>query len=100
MHSVLFVATNPNRSQDWDAWIGKIEAKLSPDGNEKRYAGSIVRLSENVWLINLAKSVEPLGWLTSFAQVHGVTYGLLPFDKEPTWLPSGFLPSNWKWKLS
>jgi hypothetical protein len=96
MHSVLFVATNPNRRTDWDDFVGRAEAKLTPDGNEKRYEGSFVRLAENVWLLDVTMSAEPLGWLTSQAQVKGIPYGLLVFDKEPYWLPSDFQPQQWK----
>ncbi len=96
MQSLLFVATIPTQSRDWADFLARAQAKLTPTEDEQRYAGSFVRLAENVWLLDVAKSAEPLGWLTSQAQVVGVPYGLLTFDNEPQWLPADFQPQEWK----
>jgi hypothetical protein len=96
MHSVLFVAFTAH-PDDWVAFQAKSKAKLEPTGDERRYAESCVRLADNVWLLDLSKSVEPLGWLTSMAQVSNVPYGLLPFAEKPEWLPNDCKP-NWTWR--
>jgi hypothetical protein len=41
-------------------------------------------------MLYLEKSTAPLGWLIGFAESHGYSYGILPFDREPSWLPTNF----------
>ena len=87
MHSMLFIATIPDHRHDWAEFVERSTMKLPP------YEG-VVRLAENVWLLNLQKSVAPLGWLVSTAEQMGVSYGLLPFEREPEWLPADFDPNT------
>ena len=85
MHSILFVATIPDRGHDWAEFVELATMKLS-------HCEGVVRLAENVWLLNLQKSVAPLGWLVATAEQKAVAYGALPFEHEPEWLPAGFDP--------
>jgi hypothetical protein len=85
MHSLLFVATMVSQSQDWTAFLTSVGEKL------RRQKG-FVRLAENVWLLDLTVSVQPLGALVHQAETYGIPYGLLPFDEAPQWLPASFDP--------
>ena len=87
MHSAMFIATIPSQKKDWVEFEERVTAKLS------RCEG-VVRLAENVWLLSLQKSVAPLGWLVASAEQMGVSYGLLPFEHEPEWLPANSNPST------
>ncbi len=87
MHSILFVATISGHKHDWAEFVEIATTKLSQ-------SEGVVRLAENVWLLNLQKSVAPLGWLVAVAEQKAVSYGLLPFEHEPEWLPAGFDPST------
>jgi hypothetical protein len=86
MNSVLFVAridpTAPAR-HDWADFSAQAAEKIKPDQGA-------IRLAENVWLLNLEKSVSALGWLISLAEDKSLSYGLLPFEKKPVWLPVDF----------
>ncbi len=85
MHSVLFVAQIAK--DRWSAFLdeAKVELMKSPD---------VSRLAENVWIVNLQKNPQPLGWLLSAAYVARVSYGILPFEHEPKWLPGDFDPKT------
>lgn len=87
MHSVLFVATIPAQHEVWVDFV-QYAAKQTAE-NE-----AAARLSENVWLLNLQKSVAPLGWLVAKAEQKGIAYGLLPFERAPEWLPAAFDPNT------
>lgn len=87
MHSILFVATIPAQPETW-AGFAEYAAKKTAE-NE-----AVARLSENVWLLNLQKSVAPLGWLVAKAEQAGIAYGLLPFERAPEWLPAAFDPNT------
>ncbi len=87
MHSVLFVATIPPQTTAWAEFVPLAEDKVP------RHEG-VAQLAENVWLLNLQKSVAPLGWLVALAEQMGVSYGLLPFERAPEWLPAGFCPET------
>ena len=87
MHSAMFIATIPPQAKDWDAFVERAATKLS-------HCEGVVRLAENAWLLNLQKSVAPLGWLVASAEQMGVPYGLLPFERGPEWLPADFDPST------
>jgi hypothetical protein len=90
MKSVLFVARidpeAPAR-HDWANFSQDLKEQITQDKNA-------LRLAENVWLLNLEKSLSPLGWLISLAEKNSISYGLLPFEKEPIWLPAGFYPGT------
>ena len=85
MHSALLVATIPPETQDWHEFVEYVGNKLLRDE-------SCVQLAENVWLLNVEKSLAPLGWLVAMAEQKGVSYGLLAFERAPAWLPAGFDP--------
>jgi hypothetical protein len=87
MHSVLFAAKIPAEIQDWQTFLGAAAPKL-------KQAKGVLRLAENVWLLNLQESVAPLGWLVSLADQRGLSYGILPFQDAPQWLPAGNDPST------
>jgi hypothetical protein len=87
MHSVLFAAKIPPERNDWSGFLGAAATKLKP-------AKGVVRLAENVWLLNLQESIAPLGWLVSLADRAGFAYGILPFQDAPEWLPAGTDPST------
>ena len=87
MHSALFVATIPPEREIWDEYAGFVLPKLYQ-------CEGVQRLSENVWLLDLQKSVASLGWLVSLAEQRAIGYGLLPFEHAPEWLPAGFDPNT------
>jgi hypothetical protein len=89
MHSALFVAHIPETPNegDWQEFARRAVQKVKPSKDA-------LRLSENVWLINVQASVAPLGWLVANAEQLKVSYGILPFEHEPQWLPGGFDPST------
>ena len=86
MHSVLFVATIPDRKTDWKNFVEEVVLKLQT-------SKGAIRLSENVWMVDLQQSVTDLGWLVSSAAKTGVSHGLLAFERAPEWLPVGFGPT-------
>ena len=87
MHSVLFVAHIPERpgQGDWDEFLRCATKRAKPNTG-------VLRLSENVWLIDVSSSFSPLAWLVADAERLKVSYGILPFEHEPRWLPAGFDP--------
>ena len=93
MHSMLFVASMPDESFMNTAaarplWTMFIEA-IGPHINRDV---EVLRLSENVWLVDIAKSIPALARMISTAEDQGIFYRLLPFEHEPQWLPVGSDP--------
>jgi hypothetical protein len=88
LHSALFVAAVPDNKQVWQNFIDAVDGKaaLRPQ--------AIVRLAENIWLLLVRETPAPLGWLVSYAELHKIRYGILPFEREPEWLPAGFDPKT------
>jgi hypothetical protein len=87
MQNALFVASFPSNRRTWGDFLAYLDAKM-------RDAKGVVRLAENVWLLDVKTSVAPLAWLTSLAEQRGLTYGILPFERAPEWLPGGFDPKT------
>ncbi len=82
MHSALFVATIPKPAiNDWRSFLMGIKSFLVPSEN-------VLRLAENVWLINVSASPSPLGFLISLAVQNSIDYGIIPFQQQPEWLPA------------
>ncbi len=89
MHSVIVVVKMPIGPQSeslWEDFAKRVKEKLE---NEK----GVVRLGENVWLLNLQLSVSALAVLAGHADQKKFPYGVLPFEREPQWLPDGFDPT-------
>ena len=88
MHSVLFVATITSQGSEWEGFIRKVEPKLAK-------CEGVERLAENIWLLDLQKSVASLAWLVTGAEDRGtVAYRILPFEHAPEWLPVGSDPKT------
>lgn len=87
MHSMLFVAVIPPERDDWAEFLAHADRHLVQ-------AEGVGRLAENVWLLSMRESVEPFGQLVYLAQRAGVSYGLLPFERAPEWLPADFDPNT------
>jgi hypothetical protein len=90
MHSALFVAFNARTkttSQNWAAFLAEVDNHVDP----KQGA---LRLSENVWLLNLQTSLTPLGHLLAAALNHTISHAMLPFERAPEWLPADFDPTS------
>ena len=89
MHSALFAAKVPDlpNRQDWGRFIEAVGAKIMP-------GEQTTRLAENVWVVNFSESPSALSWFVASAETHGISYGILPFDAEPRWLPAGFDPKT------
>lgn len=87
MHSALFVVQISENRGTWLSFLAKSKAALRPFPN-------VSRLAENVWLVNVQESPTPLGYLVCAADVLGVSYGILPFQDAPQWLPVDFDPST------
>lgn len=85
MHSALFHVPVPIVQKDWEVFLMDVDSKL-------KSAKGVLRLSENVWLLNTQESLDALGDLISLAKKYGFDYGLLPFERAPVWLPVGFDP--------
>ena len=87
MHSALFVATiqlpSSRGGQPWFFFSQEISSHVSPSEN-------VQRLAENVWLINVSVSPAPLGFLIAAAERNSISYGIIPFRRQPEWLPAGF----------
>lgn len=86
MHSALFIASIPE-DRRWGPFLSFVDAKIKNDPHVRR-------LAENVWLVCVKESVAGLGWLVSIAESQTVSYGLLPFDDAPQWLPAAFDPKT------
>lgn len=87
MHSVLFVAAPSANRAEWAQFQMQLDPRL-------RQAEGVAQLAENVWLLNLVQATAPLARLLAAAQQTGVSYGLLPFEREPQWLPADFDPKT------
>lgn len=85
MHSVLFVAQVSEYSKDWADFLRRAKVEL-------RTYPNVSRLAENVWLVNMQENPAPFGHLVSAADALGVSYGILPFEHAPQWLPADFDP--------
>lgn len=86
MHSIMFVATIPPERHDWQF------SELS-DKRLEQLEG-VARLAENVWLLDLTKTVQAFGRLVYTAEQEAISYALLPFEREPEWLPADFDPNT------
>lgn len=93
MHSALFVAAVPDADrgyqgrQEWMTYLHMLQSQVV-------IGQGVVRLAENVWLVNLRHDPGPLAALAFQARAQNIAYGILPFDDEPQWLPDGFDPST------
>ncbi len=83
MHSALFVAKFPDRHGVWDEFIKRIAERTSSKQG-------VQRLAETVWLVNVQSSMSGLAALVAHADTLAVSYGILPLEHEPRWLPAGF----------
>ena len=86
MHSALFVAQIGRDRRKWSDFLSGAKVGFMT------YPG-VLRLAENVWLVNFQESPVSLSRFVCAADVHGVLYGILPFEHAPEWLPVG-LDSN------
>jgi len=87
MHSALFVATIPQSDDEWEGFLRRFRSKTEA-------MTSFARLAENVWLVDLTKGPGALGYLISFAHEGHISYGILPFEHAPQWLPADFDPKS------
>jgi hypothetical protein len=71
----------------WNGFLAGAEPYLR-DGK------GTLRLSENVWLIDLNEGLGAFAGLVVAAREFGVGHAILPFDEEPQWLPGGSDPST------
>jgi hypothetical protein len=88
MHSAIFVVKMPGEfdRQSWPNFLGDIEPKLRNTPTK--------RLAENVWQVSFQESPAALAWLVALADRRGLTYGILPLDAAPQWLPDGVDPNT------
>ena len=87
MHAALFVASLAPQSLEWASFLDGVDEKLGPRKD-------VLRLAENVWLLDLHNSEDSLDVLTSAAQAQHIEYGVVPFMRTPHWLPHGFDPHH------
>jgi hypothetical protein len=87
MHSVIFVASIHPDKGSWGTFLIQADGHL-------RNAKEAKRLAENIWLLTTKDSVASLGFLIAAAEQQKVSYGLLPFERAPEWLPAGFDPNT------
>ena len=86
MHSVLVYVPMPNVEKDWREFLFDVTEKTKGELG-------VLRLAENVWLLNLQTSLFALGHITVRAKARGFSLGVLPFERAPEWLPVGFDPT-------
>lgn len=94
MHSAMFVVSvpsgfgGPNQDhQVWMTFLGQFIPKIDK-------ATNVLRLGENVWLVDLTVSPAPLAYMIAAAENQKFAYGILPFDAAPQWLPGDFDPKT------
>jgi hypothetical protein len=89
MHSALFVATLPPRPRGdvWASFTQEISGRVAPSQHA-------LRLAENVWLINFSESPSELAFLIQSAERNSINYGIIPFRRQPVWLPAGLDPTT------
>jgi hypothetical protein len=87
MHSAIFWVDPGDRTSDWGEFLRYAETKAKP-------SKEVLRLAENVWLLNVAVSPAALGYLIVLADQRGLTYSILPFERVPEWLPAGSGPKT------
>lgn len=85
MH-ILFVATVAPENAYWRPFLENVSSI-------EQYEG-VVRLAENVWLLDLMKSIKAFGLLAHQAESQKVSYGLLAFADAPQWLPASYNPKT------
>lgn len=90
MHSIMFVASmGADDFDDRQKW-----SNFLAFAGRLRQFENVYRLAENVWLVDMRLSPTPLGYLVTHANENQVSYGLLPFERAPEWLPAGFDPNS------
>jgi hypothetical protein len=89
MHSALVWIKMPEApdNQSWPNFLDDVASK-------QMQGKGVLRLAENVWLLDLQESLAPLGLLVASAEKRGLTYALLPFADAPRWLPASSDPST------
>jgi len=86
MHSAIVAVKMPRDSHDGRQWQAFCTAIVSLDTN-----AAAKRLGENVWQIDFQLN-GALALLVSACDRHGLSYGILPIEAAPQWLPAGFDP--------
>jgi hypothetical protein len=100
MHSAIIVVVVPDMShsasfnQRWQMFLADVNhlKQETPDPLDK-YEG-VARLAENVWQVNFQKNPAILARLVHCAIEHKLSYGILPLDAAPQWLPAGVDPKT------
>jgi len=54
----------------------------------------VLRLAENVWLVNFQENPEPLARLVDAAAQHKLHYGIFQLEAAPQWVPASFDPKT------
>lgn len=95
MHSAIIVVGFPTgeySDSKWRKFMADVNslARETPDPLEKQ--AGVWRLSENVWQVNFSENSAALARLVFYAGDHKLTYGILPLEDEPRWLPDDFDP--------
>jgi hypothetical protein len=91
MHSAIVVVKLPEHDQQWPLFMATVLKETAPPHSELEGAQ---RLAENVWLVNFQTNPATFARLVDAAVRHRYSYGILPLDAEPQWLPGGFDPKT------
>jgi hypothetical protein len=92
MRSVLFFVKPPQRKHEHLPFSQTATGFWSCIKEPGRLGEDAIQLAENVWILDLQKSISTLAWLVSCAELHELSYGILPLDHEAQWLPADFDP--------
>jgi hypothetical protein len=96
MHSAVVVIEIPKPTYDtsvpsaWRNFLAEVDMPVSRPALDQQ--PGVSRLGENVWLVNLQENPLALGRLLRSVENFQFSYGILPLDAGPQWLPVGFDP--------
>ena|SRR5712692_4442761 len=83
MHSAI-IWVHPPDDFAGEKWQGLLQStrplKNSP---------AVSQLAENVWLVNFQEAPALFARLVAACDHHKFSYGILPLEHEPQWLPAG-----------
>ncbi len=87
MQAALFVVSKLPENEVWKTFSDRIASKVAPSENTLRF-------SETVWFLNVTQTFADFGCLVREAEDLSISYGILPLEHEPQWLPAGFDPKT------
>jgi hypothetical protein len=88
VHSaVVVVKLRQDRQTEQKTWREFLNVISPLEANE-----AAARLGENIWLIDFQRDPGAFALLVSACDQFELSYGILPLENAPQWLPAGFDP--------